>query len=162
MKRKVLFVCATNGVQSPMAEALLNRIAPEHFDATSAGLEPDFVRPHPLTIEVMEECGFDLRQTVCTKASVLRDQKFDFVITIGDRNRFRRLVVAGSEFVHWEFEDPTKFTDAEKQLRAFRMARDQIAQRLNLFVLVQVRPRMSAGSSIDSSSRPHQSTLKLQ
>src|SRR5437868_7036318 len=58
MKRiRVLFLCATNGVQSPMAEALLNRLGSEHFEVTSAGM--DCGEMHPLTVEVMRGIGID-------------------------------------------------------------------------------------------------------
>ena len=33
MKLRVLFLCATNGVQSPMAEALLTLLDADHFEA---------------------------------------------------------------------------------------------------------------------------------
>ena len=37
MKCTVLFLCGTNGVQSPMAEALLNVLDSDHFDVIRAG-----------------------------------------------------------------------------------------------------------------------------
>lgn len=153
MKRKVIFLCATNGVQSPMAEALLNKIAPEYFETFSAGLEPTTGQLHPLTTRVMEEIGLDLRQKVPTHMADIRNQSFDFVITIGNKNSFKSLGIVGSELVHWEFEDPLQYTDATQQLRAFRIARDQISQRLNLFVLVQVRPRITTVAAKSNRSR---------
>lgn len=38
-KIKVLFVCEHNGARSQMAEAFLNKLAGEKFEAHSAGLE---------------------------------------------------------------------------------------------------------------------------
>jgi protein-tyrosine-phosphatase len=156
MKRKVVFLCATNGVQSPMAEALLNRIAPEHFESFSAGSEPTSACTHPLTTKVMEEIGMDLRQKVPKSVADIQNQSFDFLITIGDRTQFNVPGVSASEVIHWEFEDPTKYSDLNKQLRAFRMARDQISQRLHLFVLVQVR---SKGAATAAPSKRSQAAL---
>jgi len=62
MKIQVLFLCATNGVQSPMAEALLKRLDSAHFDVTSAGIDCEDM--HPLAIEVMKEIGVDLEGRV--------------------------------------------------------------------------------------------------
>src|SRR5262245_13618504 len=62
MKIRVLFLCATNGVQSPMAEALLKRLDSANFDVTSAGI--DCGEMHPLAIEVMKEIGVDLERRV--------------------------------------------------------------------------------------------------
>ena len=59
MKLRVLFLCATNGVQSPMAEALLKGSDSDHFEVTSAGI--DRGEMHPLTVEVMKEIGIDLQ-----------------------------------------------------------------------------------------------------
>lgn len=38
MKSKVLFVCIHNSARSQMAEAFLNQICPDDFEAQSAGL----------------------------------------------------------------------------------------------------------------------------
>ena len=76
MKRRVLFLCATNGVQSPMAEALLNRLDPEHFDVISAGIDRGEI--HPLMVEVMREIGVDLERRVARAARDLLEGRFDF------------------------------------------------------------------------------------
>jgi len=44
-----------------------------------------------------------------------------------------------AEIVHWQFDDPLLELDPEKQKRRFRSLRDQIAQRVRLFALVQTR-----------------------
>src|SRR5262245_39673846 len=77
VKLKVLFLCASNGVQSPMAEALLNRVDSTHFEAVSAGL--DRGENHPLTVEVMQEIGVDLKGRAAKTTHDLLGRGFDFV-----------------------------------------------------------------------------------
>src|SRR5499426_3978204 len=85
MKIRVLFLCATNGVQSPMAEALLKRLDSAHFDVTSAGI--DCGDMHPLAIEVMKEIGVDLESKVPKAMHDVLNLGFDIVITLCDRAR---------------------------------------------------------------------------
>ena len=143
MKLRVLFVCATNGVHSPMAEALLNRLDSEHFEATSAGI--DRGEMHPFTVEVMRPSDIDLEGTrTKTTREVLR-LHFDFVITLCDRARFECPRFAEAELVHWRFDNPLAESDYTKQKRMFQSLRDQIAQRVRLFALVQVRFASAVG-----------------
>jgi predicted protein tyrosine phosphatase len=57
-KQKVLFVCVHNSARSQMAEAWLNHLCGDLFEAESAGLEPGTL--NPLAIEVMKELGIDI------------------------------------------------------------------------------------------------------
>ena len=59
-KNRVLFLCTGNSCRSQMAEAFLRKYAGEYFEVHSAGLEPKTI--NPLTLQVMEEIGFDLSQ----------------------------------------------------------------------------------------------------
>jgi protein-tyrosine-phosphatase len=137
VKLRVLFLCAANSVQSPMAEALLNGLDSEHFDVTSAGI--DRGQTHPLTIEVMKEIGIDLgRRATRTTHDVLGDC-FDFVITLSDRARSECPSFPEAELVHWHFDDPLAVVDHTKRKRLFRSLRDQIAHRVRLFALVHAR-----------------------
>jgi protein-tyrosine-phosphatase len=137
MKFTVLFLCANNGVQSPMAEALLNELDREHFAVISAGI--DCGETHPLTVEVMKEIGIDLGKRVAKAAKDVLEPGFDFVITLCDRARSECPSFPGAELVHWHFDDPLVVLDPVKQKRLFQSLRDQIAQRVRLFVLVQAR-----------------------
>jgi protein-tyrosine-phosphatase len=137
VKLRVLFLCATNGVQSPMAEVLLNGLDSEHFEATSAGIDPGEM--HPLTVEVMKEIGFDLERRVTKQTHDGLGLGFDFVITLSDRARAGCPKFPEAEVVHWQFDDPLAALDHMKRKHMFQSLRDQIAQRLRLFALVQVR-----------------------
>jgi arsenate reductase len=139
MKKSVLFLSAKNGVQSPMAEALLRRIDSEYFEVVSAGVEAEPV--HPLTIDAMKEIGINLEATSVVSFRDLADADFDFVITLSDSSTNDWPVFPSADVMHWHFDNPLAFDEAERQERAFRALRDQIVQRLNLFVLVQVRTK---------------------
>ncbi len=138
MKRKVLFLCETNGRHSPIAEALLSRIDSEHFEATSAGTSCGVM--HPLAVEVMNEISIDLSSKISKRVQELGDDRFDYVITLDESTARLYRNYKGTETIHWKFDDPVAISnEVEKQLRAFRTVRDQIAQRLRLFVIVHVR-----------------------
>ncbi|HEY1582864.1 MAG TPA: hypothetical protein VGF73_07190, partial [Chthoniobacterales bacterium] len=55
MKDRILFVCIHNSARSQMAEAWLNEICGEKFEAESAGLEPGAL--NPLVVAAMKEIG---------------------------------------------------------------------------------------------------------
>ena len=137
LKCRVLFVCADNGLHSPMAEAMLNWLDSEHFEATSAGTI--YGELHPLTVEVMKEIGIDLGQKTPKSVNQLLSEDFDYVITLGRRALSCDRKFPCAEVVHWKFDDPRALDDPERQLREFRTIRDQILQRLRLFVLVHFR-----------------------
>ena len=44
-KKRVLFVCVHNSARSQIAEAFLNALAGDRFEAMSAGLEPGTSQP---------------------------------------------------------------------------------------------------------------------
>jgi arsenate reductase len=139
MKRTVLFLCATNGVQSPMAEALLRRIDSEHFEPMSAGIEPGEL--HPLAKKVMREVGISIDDVRPSSIRALPARNVDFVITLCEHAKASSPRFPGAEHIHWHLEEPFATTDIQKQERILRIVRDQITQRLHLFVLVQVRAR---------------------
>ena len=58
MKENVLFVCIHNSARSQMAEAFLNQICGNEFEAHSAGIEPG--KLNPIVVEVMREVGMDI------------------------------------------------------------------------------------------------------
>ena len=57
-KEKILFVCVHNSARSQMAEALVNHLAGDRFEAESAGLEPGTL--NPLAVEAMKEMNIDI------------------------------------------------------------------------------------------------------
>jgi protein-tyrosine-phosphatase len=104
----------------------------------------------------MQEVGIDLSGKIPRRVQELADQKVDYVITLDESTRTYPNS-QHAETIHWKVDDPVAISsEPEKQLRAFRMVRDQIAQRLRLFVIVNVRPQVpsvSAKKSFAASAR---------
>ena len=61
-KPMVLFVCVHNAGRSRMAEAFLEDLAGDRYEARSAGTIPA-ERPHPEVVTAMAEVGIELPQT---------------------------------------------------------------------------------------------------
>jgi arsenate reductase (thioredoxin) len=59
VKPIVLFVCVHNAGRSVMAEAFLERVAGDRYQAMSAGTDPAD-RPHPEVVSAMREVGIEL------------------------------------------------------------------------------------------------------
>ncbi|MCB0049382.1 MAG: arsenate reductase ArsC [Caldilinea sp.] len=57
-KIRVLFVCIHNSARSQMAEAWLNTLYGDRFEAMSAGLEPGTLNPY--AVRAMQEAGVDI------------------------------------------------------------------------------------------------------
>jgi arsenate reductase (thioredoxin) len=131
-KKRVLFLCTGNSARSQMAEALLRHIAGDKYDIVSAGTRPKGV--HPTTIEVMKEVKIDIRGHTSKDVQQFLDQKFDYVITVCDRAKQQCPVFPGAEPIHWGFDDPAE-VPVERQIKNFRRVREEIMQRLRLFVL---------------------------
>jgi protein-tyrosine-phosphatase len=122
-----------------MAEALLGRIDAEHFEAQSAGItiEP----PHPAAAQVMKEMSIDLGEKLPRQAQAFSEREFDYIITLDATSALNCRNYQHPEIIHWKIDDPIARSknNPDLQLREFRIVRDQIAQRLRLFVIVNVR-----------------------
>jgi len=115
-----------------MAEAFLRKQGGDRFEAYSAGLQPKGI--NPLTIQVMQEKGFDLSgQRSKGVQEYLGKVLIQTLITLcDDAEKNCPTVWPGvNTHLHWSFEDPAKFegTDAQK-LEKFRQIRDQIETRI--------------------------------
>ena len=130
-KKRVLFLCTGNSARSQMAEGLLRSMGGDRFDAFSAGTNPKGV--HPRTLEAMKEIGIDLSQQSSKDVSQYLGEKFDYVITVCDRAKQQCPIFPGAEPIHWGFDDPAAAA-SESELEVFRRVRNEIQQRLRLFL----------------------------
>ena len=136
-KTKVLFLCVHNSARSQMAEAFLNQIAGDRFEAYSAGIEPGVLNPY--VVKVMQEIGIDISGNQTTGVFDLYKSGaiFGYVIAVCDgANAERCPIFPGvSKRLNWEFPDPSALrgTDEEK-LQGTREIRDDIKARIEEWV----------------------------
>jgi len=137
-KPKVLFLCTGNSARSQMAEGLLRALAGEHFDIFSAGTQPKG-RILPEVVEVMRESGIDTSlQWSKSVMDYMGKVNFANVITVcadAEENCPAVFLNMGTH-EHWPFDDPAKF-DEEQRLISTRRVRDQIEERLRLWLAEQ-------------------------
>jgi arsenate reductase len=133
-KKRVLFVCVHNSARSQIAEAFLNTLAGDRFEAMSAGLEPGTL--NPLVVEVMKEIGIDISRNQVKSAFDLykKGELFSYVVTVCDAASaeqcplFPGLLTAQ---IHWSFADPSSFTGTyEEKLAQTRLVRDAIKTKI--------------------------------
>lgn len=128
-KEKVLFICVYNSVRSQMAEAFLNHLGKDRFEAESAGLEPGVLSP--LAVEAMKEVGIDI-SNYKTKSifDFLKDgDKYDYVITLCDSSISEKCpgFPGTVKKLHWGFRDPSSMDSVRK-------LRDEIKAKIEEFL----------------------------
>jgi arsenate reductase (thioredoxin) len=133
MKKKVLFICVHNSARSQMAEAFLNLICPDYFEAHSAGLESGTL--NPVAVEAMREVDVDIsgKKTQGVFDVFKSGQFFPYVITFCDEASAERCPIfpGVTQRLHWDFSDPAALrgTDDER-LEGVRKIHDQIRARI--------------------------------
>jgi arsenate reductase len=120
-----------------MGEAFLKRLAPDRFEAESAGLEPGALNPY--VVRAMTEAGIDISRNPTKSVFDLhaRGASFDYVITVCSKEAAERCPIfpGKAERIHWPFEDPSSFRGSEEEILArVRSVRDGIEQAVREFV----------------------------
>lgn len=141
-RMKVLFVCVHNSARSQMAEAFLDKLGGERFQAESAGLEPGVL--NPLAVEVMREIGIDISQKKTQGVFDLFKQGrlFNHVITVCDEASAEKcpLFPGAIQRHHWSFRDPSRLTGTHgEQLSQARIIRDEIKAKIKDFIAGSLR-----------------------
>ena len=127
--QNVLFICVHNSARSQMAEAWMNYLCGDFFNAQSAGLEAGEI--NPLVVKAMAEMGIDLSGKKTQKVFDVwkSGQRFAYVITVCSDAESKSCPIFPSvtKRLNWPFPDPSQLagTDEEK-LREIRKIRDEI------------------------------------
>jgi arsenate reductase len=132
-KQRVLFICVHNSARSQMAEAYLHALAPERFEAESAGLEPGVI--NPLVVQVMAEEGIDLsgKKTNGVFEFYRQGRRYDYVVAVCSKEAEERcpFFPGVTRRLRWPFEDPSRAQGThEEKLRRVRRIRDQIKRKV--------------------------------
>ncbi|MBC7859638.1 MAG: arsenate reductase ArsC [Burkholderiaceae bacterium] len=139
----VLFICTGNSARSILAEVSLNQIGAGRFKAYSAGSHPRG-EIHPLTLEVLAGQGYaidGLRSKGWNEFVGADAPTMDFIFTVCDQAAGELCPAWPGQPVtaHWDFADPSKVTgEREAQLKAFKAAQSQIANRIRLFLSLPI------------------------
>ena len=147
MKSKVLFVCIHNGARSQMAEAFLNRICSERFEAHSAGLEPGNL--NLFVVEAMREIGIDIsgNRTKSVMDEFKPGRMFEYIITVCDKRSAERCPIFPGfpKQLHWGFPDPSVFSGTSMQkLERAREIRELIKERIQRWCETVCPPKTGA------------------
>lgn len=142
--RRVLFVCTHNSARSQMAEGMLRAWGGDRFEAYSAGTEVSTVRPEAMA--VMSEIGIDIGRQRSKSVDEYVGQSFNWLITVCDQARQNCPIFPGvEETAHWSVEDPSEATGSEEErLAVFRRVRDDLRNRMHIFILAASRDDLPA------------------
>jgi arsenate reductase len=130
-KKKVLFICTHNSARSQMAEAFLNALSSDRYEAYSGGTTPTQINPY--AIKVMKEVGIDITGHRSKSVKEFLGQNFDYVVTVCDNAKEAcPFFPGGANYIHKNFQDPSSCQGSEEEmLDCFRRIRDEIKDWLN-------------------------------
>ena len=74
-----------NSARSQMAEAFLNKLYGDKYEACSAGIELREINPY--VVKAMAEIGIDISKQRSKSIKEFLGQKFDYVVTVCDYAR---------------------------------------------------------------------------
>jgi arsenate reductase len=145
-KKKLLFVCIHNSARSQMAEAFLNDLCADQFEAYSAGIEPG--KLNPIVVEAMREVGIDIsgNQTKSVDSMLNSGETFDYVVTVCDETSAERCPFFPGRTIrlHWGFPDPSALQGSrDEKLARTREIRDLIKAKVEQWC-AEVCPAVTA------------------
>lgn len=120
-----------------MAEALLNKLGGDSFEASSAGIEPGTLNPYVVKV-LLEDEGIDISndQTKSAFDFVKQGKLFQYVVTVCDESSQRCPIFPGvRERIMMSFDDPSSFTGSEEEILAkVRVVKEKIQEDLKRFM----------------------------
>jgi arsenate reductase len=122
MKARILFVCIENSCRSQIAEGLARMLALDVLEPSSAGSRPG-TDVNPMAVEVMREVGYDMSGHRPKSVQTVRNQSYEYVITMGCGDECPFIPAAHHE--DWAIADPKG-----KAIAAFRETRADIERRI--------------------------------
>ena len=139
----VLFLCTGNSARSILAEALLNYLGKNRFQAYSAGSHPKG-EVHPLALEVLAQGHVsieNLRSKGWDEFAAPGAPKLDFVFTVCDRAAQEMCPIWPGQpmTAHWGIADPAAVQGSdEEKARAFVRAFQELDARIKIFTSLRL------------------------
>jgi arsenate reductase len=120
-----------------MAEALLNHLDGDRFQAESAGIEPG--KLNPLAVAAMKEMKIDISHKGTRDVFDVwrKGGMYSFVITVCDETRGERCPIFPgiTKRLHWSLDDPATFSGTfEERLARTIAVRDQIKEKIQAWI----------------------------
>ncbi|UVE18186.1 arsenate reductase ArsC [Pseudomonas sp. LS44] len=133
---KVLFMCTANSCRSILSEAMFNHLAPEGFEAVSAGSFPKG-QVLPRTLTTLQEAGISTLGLASKGNDAFESSVPDVVITVCDKAAGEACPVYFGPALkaHWGLEDPSDVKgDAAAVSAAFHATLAHIETRCRAFL----------------------------
>lgn len=133
---RVLFMCTANSCRSILSEALFNHIAPQGFEAVSAGSFPKG-QVLPRSLQTLEEAGIATTGLRSKGNDAFAANPPDIVITVCDKAAGEACPVYFGPALkaHWGLEDPSDVQGDETEVAAaFKATLARIEQRCRAFL----------------------------
>jgi arsenate reductase len=136
---KVLFICTGNSARSILAEALMNHLGGDRFQAFSTGSHPaGLVNPLALqTLQALQIPTDGLRSKSWDEFAQADTADLDFVFTVCDKaaGELCPLWPGQPMTAHWGVEDPSAVAGSEAaKLRAFMATAVILKRRIDLML----------------------------
>lgn len=130
--KKVLVVCTGNSCRSIMAEALINDLGADRFEAFSAGSRPTG-EVHPKALATLRRHGVEPYEPRSKSWDEFGQTPFDYVITVCDSAAAEPCPAFPGQFeqLHWSTPDPARAQGTEAEIdAAFEAAFSLLRQRI--------------------------------
>ena len=136
----ILFSCTMNSIRSPMAEGIMKFLHGHQVYIDSAGVREGQI--DGFTIAVMDEIGIDMSKHTSKTFDEMEDDFFDLVITLSPEAQHKAMEltrIMACEVEFWNTFDPSiiETENREEKLKAYRMVRDQLMERIKARFPVQ-------------------------
>ena len=117
--QQVLVLCTGNSCRSVMAEALINQLGADRYQAVSAGSFPaGYV--HPESIATLQRHGISIGEPHSKSWDEFEGNHFDYVITVCDAAANETCPAFAGDYqrLHWSTPDPAKAEGTQQEIEA--------------------------------------------
>lgn len=133
---RVLFMCTANSCRSILSEAMFNHLAPDGFEAVSAGSFPKG-QVLPRSLMTLQQAGISTEGLSSKGNDAFESNPPDIVITVCDKAAGEACPVYFGPALkaHWGLEDPSDVQGTDSEVdAAFRCTLARIERRCRAFL----------------------------